>query len=85
MKVDPKSGEVVCAVKLPAKSVTNVVFGRCEDGSFDCLYATTSSSIYDRSPGPLTDSDGALFCIQGTGSTGVPSKKVDLYKIFGKV
>jgi sugar lactone lactonase YvrE len=73
--VNPKNGDVVCSIPVPAVKPTDLTFGECPNKNNDklnCLYVTTHRLNVD-SP---TEFDGALLVVEGTGSEGVLPNKL---------
>ena len=83
LKIDPKTGNVICAVKLPANEVLACTFGRCPGtkcGPVSCLYATTGL-LNATQPDHLTlpsSKDGSLFRISNIGAEGPLDKNINL-------
>ncbi|XP_055913028.1 regucalcin-like [Eupeodes corollae] len=70
-KIDPKNGEVLLKIKIPAKEVTSVAFG---GPHLDILYVTTS----DKTP---PSGRSQTYKVTGLGSKGLPMKNVKLENI----
>ncbi|KAG4068206.1 hypothetical protein HA402_008847 [Bradysia odoriphaga] len=67
-KVDPRNGEILLEIPIPAKQVTAVAFG---GPNLDILYVVTASIEDDK-----TESSGCLYRITGLGTKGFPGVKV---------
>jgi len=83
LKVDPRTKEVVCALTLPTEKPRNMAWGKCSGAkteNLDCLYLT-SASVKTRP----NDYDGHIYEIQGLGSTGFLSNKLQIERVFGNV
>ncbi|XP_028049530.2 regucalcin isoform X1 [Monomorium pharaonis] len=65
--VDPKTGQILCKVKLPAENVTSATFG---GPLLDTLYVTTSSYNLSAKQRKATPHAGAVFAVKGLGVRG---------------
>ncbi|KAJ8723564.1 hypothetical protein PYW08_003476 [Mythimna loreyi] len=69
IKVNPRTGDMLQEVPIPAKQVTSVTFG---GPNFDILFVT-SANFYFRGP-----QDGATFMVTGLGVKGLPNRSFKL-------
>jgi sugar lactone lactonase YvrE len=66
--VNPKTGELLGKVKLPAENVSSATFG---GPLLDILYVTTSSIGLNAEQRKATPEAGAVFAIKGLGVRGI--------------
>lgn len=66
--MNPKTGEILCKIKIPAENVTSVAFG---GPLLDILYVTTSGFNLTAEQRTATPDAGALFAVKGLGNHGI--------------
>ncbi|XP_011153702.1 regucalcin isoform X2 [Harpegnathos saltator] len=67
IKVNPRTGELLCQIKIPAENVTSVTFG---GPLLDILYVTTSGKDLTAEQRKATPHAGAVFAVKGLGVRG---------------
>ena len=75
--MNPRNGEVMCSISLPAKRPISLAFGECPNsktGKLNCLYVTSESGNIVNP----TEYDGTLMLIEGLEDEGVPAYKVQV-------
>lgn len=68
LNVNPRTGELICSIKLPAERVTSVAFG---GPLLNILYVTTSSYGLSEEEKKNQPKAGCLFSIEGLNATGL--------------
>ena len=76
--MNPRSGEMIRSIPMPAKKVTSLAFG---GPLLDILFCTTAGYGYAGAPEKPPADDlqgGSIFAIKGIGVRGLPSNSFKL-------
>lgn len=77
IKINPKNGELLQVIALPAKHVTSVMWG---GPKLDILFVTTSRFALDIKERKELPAAGAVFAITELGTRGLPIFETDIVK-----
>lgn len=74
-----RKSKIVQKIKIPAKFVTNIVFG---GRNLDILFVTTGSNAFNLSSGEILTSlstgSGMVYMIKGVGARGFPGRTLSI-------